>query len=357
MGDVGILETTLRDGSYAINFQFTANDTAVIASELEEVGFEYIEIGHGVGLGASRNGMGEAAETDVAYLEAAAGALSRAKYGMFCIPGVASLDDIDMAAEMGMGFIRIGTNVTEMEESRDYIERAKRHDLFVTTNFMKSYTLEPKQFAEKAKLSQKFGSDLLYIVDSAGGMLKEEIEGYFRAVRDVSDIPLGYHGHDNLGCAISHSLFAAELGASLIDGSLQGLGRSAGNAATEILVVALKRMGYEMAIDPLKVMDISETYIKPLISKRGLDSIDVVTGYAQFHSSYMSVIKKYASKYRIDPRRLIIGVCEHDKVNAPEWLVEDVARRLRSESERVYVAKYKLHEYFGNEQSNDLGKK
>jgi len=121
-----ILECTLRDGSYAINFQFTASDTMLICTALEKAGFDMIEIGHGVGLNASRTGHGEAAETDEAYLRAAQSSLKKAKFGMFCIPGIARLEDIDMAAEHGMAFIRIGTNVTEVERSQKYIERAKK---------------------------------------------------------------------------------------------------------------------------------------------------------------------------------------------------------------------------------------
>jgi 4-hydroxy 2-oxovalerate aldolase len=73
-----LLDTTLRDGSYVINFQFTARDTAVIAEQLEAAGFELIEIGHGVGLGASERNYGRAAETDEAYMAAAAGIVKRA---------------------------------------------------------------------------------------------------------------------------------------------------------------------------------------------------------------------------------------------------------------------------------------
>ena len=53
-----ILETTLRDGSYVLNFQFTVADTSEICRELDSLGFELIEVGHGVGLGASEAGMG-----------------------------------------------------------------------------------------------------------------------------------------------------------------------------------------------------------------------------------------------------------------------------------------------------------
>jgi len=58
-----------------------------------------IEIGHGVGLHASEAGKGKAAETDEAYCKAAAEVLRKAKFGMFCIPGIARLEDIDMAAD------------------------------------------------------------------------------------------------------------------------------------------------------------------------------------------------------------------------------------------------------------------
>ncbi len=74
-----ILEVTLRDGSYLIDFQFTAEDTATIAAALESIGFRWIEVGHGLGLNASRAGKGMAAATDEEYMKAAAQALEHAK--------------------------------------------------------------------------------------------------------------------------------------------------------------------------------------------------------------------------------------------------------------------------------------
>lgn len=348
-----ILETTLRDGSYVINFQFTASDTALICRELEDAGFEMIELGHGIGLGASEAGKGQAAETDEVYLKAAAETLKRAKWGTFCIPGIAKLEHVDLAADYGMKFIRIGTNVTEVDQSEPFIGRAKRYGMFVTANFMKSYAMEPEQFAEKAKLTQEYGSDLLYMVDSAGGMLPSDVEQYFHAVQDACDIPLGFHGHDNLGFTVANSLRAVQLGAQIVDTSLQGMGRSAGNAPTEVFLMVLERCGIHMGINPLRVMDIGEKYIKPLIQRHGYDSIDIIAGYAQFHSSYMGTIREFSSKYRIDPRRMIIALCEEDRVNAPRDLVERIAHRISEESEEVFTARFRLDRYHGAEQDPD----
>ena len=148
-----ILETTLRDGSYVLNFQFTASDTAILCGELERAGFSLIEVGHGIGLGASDAGLGTAAETDEAYLRAAAESIKRPRWGTFCIPGIAKVEDVEMAAQFGMRFIRIGTNVTDVEQSEPFIACAKRHGMFVCANFMKSYATAPKEFAAKARLS------------------------------------------------------------------------------------------------------------------------------------------------------------------------------------------------------------
>lgn len=353
MSDLTILETTLRDGSYAINFQFTASDTAIIAGQLETAGFNIIELGHGIGLGASRVGKGDAAESDEGYMRAASETLKTAMWGMFCIPGIATLEDIDLAARYGMKFIRVGTNVTEMEESEEYITRAKRHGMLVSANFMKSYAMEPKKFAEKASLSQKFGSDILCIVDSAGGMLTSEMEQYIKAVQEKCDIKLGFHGHNNLELAVANSLRAIELGVSIIDSSMQGMGRSAGNAPTEIMLIALERKGIHLGINPIHVMDIGEKYIKPLIQRHGYDSLDIICGYAQFHTSYMGIIREFANKYWVDPRYLIMAVCAEDKVNASREMVERLAKKLSEEMKEIYTARFRLDRYYGAEQDTD----
>lgn len=345
-----LLDTTLRDGSYTINFGFTASDTASIVGALDEAGFKYIEIGHGVGLGASEKGFGQAAETDESYLQAAAGAVKNARFGMFCIPGVASLNDVDLCASYGMGFLRVGTNVDEVSQAQPYVARAKKHGMFVAANFMKSYASDPASFALRAVEASAMGVDCVYIVDSCGGMLPSDIDAYFSAVREISDVPLAFHGHDNLGLGVANTIRAVENGAVMVDSSLQGLGRSAGNAQTEMLLVVLERMGMSQDIDPLAVMDIGEKYIRPMIRRMGYSAIDIVSGWAQFHSSYMGLVRKYSSKYQVDPRRLIIEICKEDKVHVSDELAEAVAARLKEHAE-VTTARFGFDRYFGNEES------
>src|SRR5579863_10613346 len=80
---VEILECTLRDGSYAVDFKFTENDTATLAGVLGRLGFRWIEIGHGVGLGARKAGKGIMPAGDERLIEAAKCAAPKAQIGCF----------------------------------------------------------------------------------------------------------------------------------------------------------------------------------------------------------------------------------------------------------------------------------
>src|ERR1019366_1154167 len=163
-----ILECTLRDGSYAVDFQFTARDTALIASALESAGFTLIEIGHGVGMNASQCGKGNAAASDEEYMKAAASSLRTARWGMFFIPGIGRHEDLELAAQYGMGFVRIGTNAAEVADAQPYIEHARKLGMHVSANLMKSYVLPPKELAANARVSESSGAQMVCLVDSAG---------------------------------------------------------------------------------------------------------------------------------------------------------------------------------------------
>ncbi len=328
--DVHILDTTLRDGSYANDFQFTVGQTKSLCSALEKSGIPLIEVGHGVGLNAGNAGYRSAIATDEEYMQAASEACEESMWGMFCIPGVATIEDVRLAGEYGMDFIRIGTNISEVEESREFIEVAKEEGMFVTANFMKSYARPPETFAEKAAQSETYGADLIYLVDSAGGMLPRTVRSYLNAADEEVDVPLGFHGHDNLGLAVANSLIMADAGVFVIDTSLQGLGRSAGNASTEKVIATVEKSGYNTETDFLQLLRAGQRFVNPIRENPSQMPLDVIAGREEFHSSHMTKILDAAYEYGIDPAHLIHAVCEENKIYAPEDLVKEIAASLDS---------------------------
>jgi len=189
----------------------------------------------------------------------------------------------------------------------------------------------------------------VYLVDSAGGMLPSEIRNFVRATRaEAPGVALGFHGHNNLGLAVANSLVCAEEGVEMVDTSLQGFGRSAGNTPTEQFLCALERAGFSTDMDLVEVMHLGETLVRPLIERRGLSSLDITAGWALFHSSYMPAVLETAKRQRIDPRALIVALCKHDKLNAPAELLERLAHELSD----THVAPRALPwgTYYGEEQ-------
>jgi len=344
-----ILDCTLRDGSYVIDFQFTADDTETIAGALDKENLPYIEVGHGVGMGASETGSNVAAASDSDYMTAAANSVTAGKWGMFCIPGVASLDHVRLAADHGIGFIRVGTDVAQADSAIPFIELARELGIEVFANFMKSYVLQPEAFGSLAARSRDYGAEMVYLVDSAGGMLPDEVRAYLQAAKaEAPDLPLGFHGHDNLGLAVANSLISLEEGAAMVDTSLQGFGRSSGNTVTELFLGATIRAGYEAFADPINLMDLGETLVRPLIERRGFSSLDIAAGQALFHSSYMPKVLRAAKQNRVDPRRLIIELCKHDKVNAPDDLLARLAVELHENYGLPHA--FVTETYYGEEQ-------
>jgi 4-hydroxy 2-oxovalerate aldolase/long-chain acyl-CoA synthetase len=324
-----ILDTTIRDGSYAVDFNFSCSDVRTISSKLEEMGIELIEIGHGMGLHASSPENGVCAHTDEEYLQAAGETLTKSKFGMFCIPGIARLEDLETAADYGASFVRVGINADRVPLTEPYIREADNLGLTVMTNYMKSYILTPEIFAENVLLSEKYGADCVYVVDSAGSMFPDEIKKYYDAVREVSEIQLGFHGHNNLGLAVSNSAYCAHLGFDFIDCSLQGLGRSSGNASTEMLMAILEKKGYESDIDLVELFSAGYDLLRPITDKALTDPFDYVCGYAGFHTSFLKYIRKCADEYKVNPYRLIIEYAKQDQTNMDYKKLCRIAMRMK----------------------------
>lgn len=322
------LDTTIRDGGYAINFQFSVSDVERIVSALEDVGFEYIEIGHGLGLNASNIRNEKALQTDLEYMQIANKSLKRAKYGMFCIPNIAKIENIKIAAENNMGFIRVGVNVTEVEKAREYIKEAKKSKMLVMGNLMKSYVVPPSKFGESAKKIEDYGAEIVYIVDSAGTMLPDDVKRYIEAVRKNTNLKIGFHGHNNLGLAVINSVVAYEQQIEFVDITMQGLGRSAGNAASELLLAVLIKKEYDINIDFLTLIMKSKALIHPLVRKHGINPLDVVSGISEFHSSYLKAIHRIATKYRVNPLELIMLYSKEERVILNENLMEEIAKNM-----------------------------
>lgn len=326
---VTLVDTTLRDGMSSVKHQFTTENVAAIAAGLDRAGIPTIEVAHGIGIGASSIQYGFAAATDPEYVRAAVDAVDNADIAVLYVPGIATLTELGKAIDAGIRTVRVAVHCTEADCAQQPVEWAKEQGLTVMTFLMMSHKLEPEPLAEQAAKLDSYGADVIYVVDSAGAMVPAQAGARVAALRSAIGADIGFHAHNNLGVGVANALSAAEQGATFIDGSLRGLGASAGNAQTEVLAAAFERAGWDTGTDLFPLIDTAEHVVAPLMTEPQIvDETALVLGYAGVYSTFFHPTKRAAKKFGISTREILLELGRRGVIGGQEDMIIDVASEL-----------------------------
>ena len=317
MKNIKLLECTLRDGTYVVDFMINVDTFYRFTEGLIRLGFSEIEVGHGLGLGAYRTYS--AGFSDEELWKKLEPLTSQSHLHSFYIPYVGEPADFSMARDHGLYGLRVGMEPVFVKKYYPVLEKAKKQGLFVSINLMKSYTVTPDALARIAEMIKDV-VDVVYIVDSAGYMLPAELRHYVEAIYDrLGLITLGYHGHNNLNLAVANALELIDLGVRYIDTTLTGIGRGGGNAPTETMIAVLaKKFGNdfftdELLLETLKLANEFREYIYSKGKTIEIRSDDILFGYAGFHSSYEAEVRKYTERMGLDFHQSIINLCRKER--------------------------------------------
>jgi 4-hydroxy 2-oxovalerate aldolase len=203
IGSGNVQDVTLRDGMHAIRHQFTAEQVTVIAQALDAGGVDAIEVTRGDGLGGSSFNYGFGRAQDVEWFEAAASVLTKAKLTALLLPGIGTIHQLDRAIAAGIKSIRIATHCTEADVAREHIAHAREKGIDVGGFLMMAHMQPAGALAKQAKLMESYGAHCVYITDSAGALLLQEVAERVDAYREVLDdtTEVGIHAHHNLTLA------------------------------------------------------------------------------------------------------------------------------------------------------------
>lgn len=330
---ITVVDTTLRDGMSSVGHGFTTGDVAAVAAGLDGAGVSVIEVGHGIGLGASSLQYGVAAASDPEYVSAAAGAAKRAEIAVLYVPGISTLSGLDAARAAGASVVRVATHCTEADCAEQPIRHAHGLGMRVMSFLMMSHKLEPAALSDQAAKLESYGTEVTYVVDSAGALVPSGAAARVAALRRSVAVDLGFHAHNNFGLAVGNTLAAVEAGATHVDGSLRGLGASAGNAQTEVLAAALERSGHDPRVDVLGLVDVAEFMIAPRMREaQVIDETAVLLGWAGLYSTFFHPAKRAAAKYDVPIREILLELGRRQAVGGQEDMIIDVAAELAGQS-------------------------
>jgi 4-hydroxy-2-oxovalerate/4-hydroxy-2-oxohexanoate aldolase len=322
--------------------QMTLDQMKQIATGLDRAGVPLIEVTHGDGLGGSSVNYGFPAHTDEAYLGAVIPLMKQAKVSALLIPGIGTVDHLLMAKDLGVHTIRVATHCTEADVSEQHIIKARSLDMDTVGFLMMAHMSTPQALVKQAKLMESYGANCIYITDSAGYMLPDDVTTRLDAVRQAlnPETELGFHGHHNLAMGIANSLAAVEAGASRIDAAAAGLGAGAGNTPLEVFIAVCARMGIETGVDVFKIQDVAEDLVVPIMDHIiRIDRDSLTLGYAGVYSSFLLFAKRAEAKYGVPARDILVELGRRGMVGGQEDMIEDTAMTLaRERKERSFVA-------------------
>jgi 4-hydroxy 2-oxovalerate aldolase len=331
MTAVMLVDSSLRDGMHSVGHRFTPGQVAAVAAGLDRAGVDVIEVSHGDGVGGSSIQYGRAAHADRALIAAAAGAVERARIAALLLPGIGTLADLREAQALGATVARVATHCTEADIAEQHIGWAAAHGMEAIGFLMMSHMVEPAALAAQARLMASYGARVVYVVDSAGALVPAGAAARVAALREAlgDETAVGFHAHNNLGCAVGNALAAVEAGATWLDGSLRGLGAGAGNAQLEVLAAALQRSGHATGARLFALMDVAEDVVAPLMERpQIIDRGALSIGYAGVYSSFLLHAERAGAKFGVEPRAVLMELGRQRIVGGQEDMIIDVAAAL-----------------------------
>lgn len=259
MNKVKVLDCTLRDGGYCNQWLFGFDNTKKIVNGLVEARVDIIECGFLTNKVSYDKGI-----TKFTTLQEVSKVIPKDREGKLfvCLMnfGEYNLEDIPEYDGTSLDGIRVAFHKKDMLAALELCEGIKAKGYKVFIQGMVSLSYSDEEFLELIRRSNAINPYAFYIVDSFGVMKRKDLTRFFYIVENnlKEEIYIGYHAHNNMQLAYSNAQALVDIQTRrniIIDSSIFGMGRGAGNLNTELFVIYLNdNVGTEYVLKPLLII-------------------------------------------------------------------------------------------------------
>lgn len=307
-----ILDCTLRDGGYTNDWHFDKGSASRLLELSIKNGCSYFELGFLFPAQDKIRALGPFAFSRPRLLDAVAGKQLHSDINigfMVNSSDYSNFSEIEIRESLGrkdgqntFDFVRVATRPGGVEEALALSRALVDLGYQVMLNLMQAHSISEVELVKIVKsvnsVSQKKSKGKIthiYLADTMGSMTPVDVKKKIQTLAENTELEIGFHAHDNLRLALANSLAAVDSGASLIDGTLTGIGRGIGNTWVELLYLIrnnpsrLKSLAELIALGADYFATDKSTYLA--------EASYAISGKFGVHPNYVSAILENGLKY------------------------------------------------------------
>jgi 4-hydroxy 2-oxovalerate aldolase len=297
MGKISLLDCTLRDGGYVNDWHFGSGTISAIYNRLLQAGVDIIEVGF---LDDRRiEDMNYSIQPCTeSYNRMFSTEIKKSIVVAMIDYGTCSIDNIQKCEDTFLDGIRLIFKKEKAYDALDYAKllKDKGYIIFLQMVSITSYSEQDViDFTERVNLLKP---NTVSIVDTYGLMHKQELFHYFKLLDNYlsNDITIGYHSHNNFQLAYSNSIeLISEYSDRdiVIDGTIYGMGKSAGNAPLELLAMYLND-NHSKKYDITQIIEAIDNNIYPIYMQKqwGYSMLFYISALNDCHPNYVENLLK-----------------------------------------------------------------
>lgn len=301
--EIRVLDCTIRDGGLMNNHHFDDKIVKAVYEACVESGVDYMELGYKASrkiiVPGEHGAWKYCIEDDIRRI---VGDKDPKALKLAVMADAERTDyhtDILPKKDSALGMIRVATYINQIPTALDMVKDAHDKGYETTLNLMAVSTVPEYELNEGLELMAGSEAKAIYVVDSFGSLYSEQVQHLVRKYLHyckAAGKQVGMHAHNNLQLAFANTIEAIILGANMLDATMAGLGRGAGNCPIELLIGFLHNPKYDLR----PILKCVQDHIEPMRSDLmwGFDLSYMLTGFLNAHPR--AAIKHNATEPRGD---------------------------------------------------------
>lgn len=325
--NIKILDCTLRDGGYLIDWEFGKNKIQSIINNLAQGNIDFIECGF---LKEDLYDENKSFYSSISELEKLI--TKSQNYTLMINFGEYDIKNFSVCKNKNIK-IRLAFKKNNQKEALEYIFELKKLGWDVFANPMSTNTYSEKELFDLITQLNQIKPFCMTIVDTLGNMYESDVIKIFEFIDKFLDkkIAIGFHSHNSMQLSFSNTKALLKMNLDrilIIDSCLYGMGRGAGNLCSELIIKYINDF-YNSEYKILPILKSIDEDLKPIYEKSpwGYSTPYYIAAINGCHPNYAGFLvnKNYSDE---EINRILSNIPQYKKTSYDKDLIEDLAKKL-----------------------------